>query len=380
MLLAYSKMKSNLIFILLLLLLVTGCDKQQQMSVDMVWKIDPTLAQKMDLTQIVDSIYLVPLETNEECLIKKVYSIDYVNNKFYINNNQMDIQVYDSQGKYLYGTKRYLGNGPRDYTSALSFRVLKNDTIEIFDAISYKMRHFVYPKGCVSSYEIPKEVLPAYQYEWINEDTCVFASGTVGTSALKIYSKSKNRVIKKIEDKQKTTFVKTSNPLYKSNGTIYFSAPYPANELYALNEHLDKNLVLQLDFGKYNFSLEDLPKDMSSKYYYDYMFNNKYAYPYSKYLLGNLFISYFQFGENLYVAYMNKLNGKNLILKNVIGSHHQFMLPHSIYEDKFLYASEVGYLPYLIDKRLMSNAEIEKIEDVEDMDNPVIIIYKMKNE
>lgn len=374
-------MKLNLILLSLLLLLIAGCDKQQQMSADTVWKLNPTSAQKMDLTQIVDSIYLLPLETNEECLIKKIYSIDYVDNKFYINNNQMDIQVYDHNGKYLYGTGKYLGNGPRDYTSALSFRVLKNDTIEIFDAISRKMRHFIYPKGFVSSYEIPKEVLPACQYEWLNRDTCVFSDGTVETSTLKIYSRSKNKVIKKMEDKQKTMFVKTSNTLYKANGNLYFSAPYPSNELYVLNEHLDKDLVLQLDFGQYNFFMKDLPEGMSSKFYYNYIFvNNKYAYPYSKYLLGNLFISYFQFGENLYVAYMNKANGKNLILKNEKGSHHQFMIPHSVCEGKFLYASEPGYLPYLIDKRLMSDTEIEKIKDVGDMDNPIIIIYKMKNE
>lgn len=56
-----------------------------------------------------------------------------------------------------------------------------------------------------------------------------------------------------MEDKQKTMFVKTSNTLYKANGNLYFSAPYPSNELYVLNEHLDKDLVLQLDFGQYNF-------------------------------------------------------------------------------------------------------------------------------
>ena len=54
------------------------------------------------------------------------------------------------------------------------------------------------------------------------------------------------------------------------------------------SEDLDKELVLRLDFGKYNFSMENLPEGMSSKYYSEYIFtHNEYAFPYSKFIVGN---------------------------------------------------------------------------------------------
>lgn len=373
-------MKVKIVFMSLLWLLIVSCDKQPVMGNFTIWKLDPTSAQKMNLSQLVDSISLVPLETNDTCLIKRIYSIECADDKIYVNNNQTDIQVYDNTGNFLYGTKEYLGLGPNDYKSVVSFRVLENDTIEVFDAISYEMRYFVYPVGFVSSYKIPKDILPAYQYAWLNKDTCVFSDGATENPTLKIYSKGRDKIIKKIEDKQKNQFVKTSNTLYYVNDKLYFSPSYPSNELYVLNDRLNKELILQLDFGQYNFSMKNLPKDLDAKAYSDYIFtHSEYAYPYSKYVLGDLFISYFQFDDNLYVAYMNKVNGKNAILKNEVGSYSQFMIPHYVQEDKFYYASEPGYLPYLVDSTLMNRAEIDKMKHVGEMDNPIIVIYKLKN-
>lgn len=372
---------TKVLFFLILMfgLLISGCGKQSTSSDFMVWELDATSARKMDMTLFVDSIYIVPLETKNDCLIRKVYALAFADGKFYVNNNQTDIQVYDSVGKYLYGTRDYLGSGPNDYASVVSFHVLENDSIEIFDALSYKMRYFSYPDGLVSSYKIPRELLPASQYEWLNENVCVFSSGATQNPTLKIYSKIQNRILKEISDEQKTSFVKTADVLYKVNGELYFSAPYPSNELYKLNDRLDKELVLRLDFGQYNFSIKKLPEGMSPNFYHDYIFtNHKFVYPYSKYILGNVFISFFQFGDNLYVAYKNMKNGKDFVFKNEIGGRFQFLIPHLVQGDEVFYASEPGYLPYLVDEKLMSAVDIEKIKNIGDTDNPVIVAYKLK--
>ena len=360
-------------------LLIAGCGRQSVSNEFAVWKLDVTSARKMDMALFVDSIYIVPLETKEDCLIRKVHSLAFVDCKFYVNNNQTDIQVYDSAGKYLYGTINHLGNGPNDYASAVSFCVIENDSIEIFDALSYKIRYFSYPDGLVSSYEIPKETLPASQYAWLSEDICVFSSGATQNPVLKFYSKIQNRILKEINDEQKTSFVKTSDVLYKVNGEIYFSAPYPSNELYKLNNRLDKELVLQLNFGQYNFLMKNLPEDMSPKFYHNYIFtNHKFVYPYSKYILGNVFISFFQFGDNLFVAYKNIKNGKEFVFKNEIGGRSQFLIPHLVQGDEVFYACEPGYLPYLVDEKLMSVVDVEKMKNVRETDNPVIVAYKLK--
>lgn len=58
-------------------LLVMGCDEPSSSGDYFTWHIDPSAARKMDLAQIVDSIFLVPLETNDSCLIKAIRAIEY---------------------------------------------------------------------------------------------------------------------------------------------------------------------------------------------------------------------------------------------------------------------------------------------------------------
>lgn len=371
----------NLVVVILISLLVIGCRKEQVVLNDyFVWELNPEDYRTMDLRPIVDSIYLVPLETNDSSLIKKVYAIDYCNGKFYINNNQAEVQVFDSVGNHLFGTGRLLGAGPTEYTSAVAFKVQAEDTLEIFDAISLRMRKYLYPNGFVSSYKLPQNILPSYQYEWLNSDTCVFSSGSTQNPVLTFYSKSRNKIIRKIEDEQETPFVKTSNTLYKGNGRIYFSSPYPSNELYAITDDLEKKFVLQLDFGEYNFSMKNLPEGMSSKYYSEYIFTHReYAFPYSKFIMGNRLLSYFQFRGNLYVAYMDRSKNISTIYKNEIGSRPQFMIPHYMKGDSLFYASEPGYLSYLVDTTLMSKKEIRKMDTITETDNPIVIIYKMRD-
>lgn len=371
---------TELIFLLLVGLFVTGCGKQPVTNDFVLWKIDPTSARKTDLTQIVDSIFLVPLETNDSCLIKKVYSIVYSGNRLYINNNCLEVQAYDDSGKFLYSTKEHYGVGPQNYRYVQAFKVLDNDTLEIFDAVSCKICYYVHSEGLISSFDIPKSILPVGEYEWLNEDTCVFSEGSVQNSALKMYSKSKNKILKKTIDKQGADFIKTSKTLYSVDGELYYAAAYPSNELYNLDNSLGKNLVYRLDFGVYNFSIKDLPEGNSRKFYYDYIEENNKVYPFSKYAIDNALISFFQFNRQLHVAYMNRTTGKSFTFKNEIGSHHQFLIPTLVQDNCFFYVCEPGYLPYMVDTTLMNRVEIDKMNHVEEMDNPIVIIYKMKTE
>ena len=60
-----------------LCLILLGCTQENEVHEDVVWHLNPTKAQRMDVSQMVDSIFLVPLETNDSCLIKKVRGLQY---------------------------------------------------------------------------------------------------------------------------------------------------------------------------------------------------------------------------------------------------------------------------------------------------------------
>lgn len=374
-------MKPRLYLILFLFcLFITSCRKNKQDIAEcLIWRLNPSVASQMDLTQFVDSIFLIPLETTEKSLIKKVVSLSLSKKRLYINNNQYDIQVYDEQGNFKYGTLDFLGNGPKEYSSAVWFSVLPHDTIEIFDGLSYKMRYFLYPQGCISYHKLPEDILPAFQYKWLNQDTCFFSDPSTHNPTLKFYSKSKGKIIKTLEDKQQTPFINTCRHLNSNNGQVFISPSYPSNDFYTLDESLNLNSVFRLDFGKYNFSINNLPIGLSSKTYSDYMFiHPEYAYPFSKFALENLLIAFFQFEGQLHAAFKNRINGQSHIYKNKIGGEHQFMIPHYVHNDSLLYASEPGYLPYIVDTTLMRKTDIDKMKKVKETDNPIIVIYKMK--
>lgn len=358
-----------------LCLILLGCTQENEVHEDVVWHLNPTKAQRMDVSQMVDSIFLVPLETNDSCLIKKVRGLQYKYGKFYLNNTLNDIQVYDKSGNFLYGTASHIGSGPNDYVSAMSFHILDSISFELCDPVSLKVRNYMHPYGFGKTWNFSESVLPVIQYERLNEDTCVFAD----TDELKFYSISKNEIIKKAGEEREVQFGKVSWALHREEGYLYYSDIYPSNELYVLNEELEKDLVLLLDFGKYNFSLTDLPEDFSPSYYYSYMEEHtEYAYPFQKYISNNRYIAFFQFEKKLYVAYKSGQYGETLLFKNEPFARPQLMIPHQVQEGKIYYASEPTYLPYVVDTTLMSREDIDRMKHIDEMDNPIIVVYNLR--
>lgn len=357
------------------ILLGQGCADDKNIDKHTVWRLNPNDTQLTDLKQIADSIYLVPLETNDSCLIKKVHSLTYMYNHFYINNNQIDIQVYDGEGNFLYGTAKHLGSGPHDYLSAMSFCVLGKDSFEVCDPISLQVCTFSYPKGLVDKWRFPEEVLPIMQYEYLNQDTCVFIDGI----NLKFYSRSSQKIIKELKGKHKVQFSKTSWALHKQGKSLYCSDIFPSNELYVLTEDLEKKLVLQLDFGKHNFSLMNLSGDFAPEHYYAYMDEHpEYAYPFQKFISDDRYLAYFQFEGKLCVAFKHGKDGQTFLFRNESYSRHQLMIPHHVDEGKVYYAAEPAYLPFVVDTTLMSREDIDRMNRVSEMDNPIIVVYCLR--
>lgn len=373
-------MRSVLVLIFFVISLgLMGCgDGKQPLPKDVfVWEINPDDVRPMDLSSIIDSIWLVPLETNDSCLIKNIRQLECKFGKFYVCNNVWNVQVYAQDGNFLYGTEPYAGGGPGEYTSAMAFRALPDDTLEIYDAMALKMRYFVPAEGFVSSLNLPNDVLPSGLYAWINSDTCVFASGQSG---LKLYSKSKGKVLDAWEDSWlKQPFLKTSDALYKVDGKVFFSATYPSNELFVLTANGERKLVCLLDFGSRNFSLEGIPEGLSSNYYYAYMEEHpEYVYPYQKFISNGRYLAFFSYKGDFYVAYKKGKEGETVLMRNKIREKGQLMQPHHVGDGKLYYASEPAYLPYVVDTTLMSREDIARMELVDEMDNPVIVVYRIK--
>lgn len=106
--------------------------------------------------------------------------------------------------------------------------------------------------------------------------------------------------------------------------------------------------------------------------------HQEYVYPYSKYVSDDFIICSFQYDNHMYIAYKNEKNGTDVVFRNEIGKYPQFMPAQHVQGNKVFYASEPGYISYLVDTTLMNKTDINKMKHISEMDNPVIIIYTIK--
>ena len=95
-------------------LFFSSCSKQDEIN-DKVIQIDISTSQPLNMADIVKHISIIPLETNDSCLIKRIVSMQVQNGKIFINNDQNEIMVFDGKGKYIHSTRHLLGQGPNDY-------------------------------------------------------------------------------------------------------------------------------------------------------------------------------------------------------------------------------------------------------------------------
>ena len=54
------------------------------------------------------------------------------------------------------------------------------------------------------------------------------------------------------------------------------------------------------------------------------------------------------------------------------------MIPHYVNKGKLYYACEPAYLSYVVDTTLMSREDIGKMNRVDEMDNPIIVVYNLR--
>lgn len=94
-----------------------------------------------DLANDVETTFdIIPLETNDSCLVGNIQRIIFQNNKYYILDNNHTITIFDNTGKFnSVFNKR--GRAPGEYKSIRDFVVIE-DNIWIYDEINQSLSCF----------------------------------------------------------------------------------------------------------------------------------------------------------------------------------------------------------------------------------------------
>ena len=356
------------------LALAFGACSEQPKENSNVIQVDIENAKPMNLADFVESIQLVPLETTDKSLIKRIERMVIRDGKVYIQNDLQDVLVFDENGKFLLSTAQRRGQGPEDYFMMMSMDVTNDGLISIYEG--FRIREYDMDLNLVNSYfpQLPDSIHSALEkrkHIKLDDDIYLFRDNEYTS----YYSASKDSVlsIKHEHYHPKSCAIVNNLRLLEHEGEIYFSPSYICDTLYRVNTAEHRMEPVIAFHSEEDINLDEMPDDMTFQYYVEYMMNTEKMFMLDKVHLPD---ADFCFMANVKdkkggVVYRDK-HGKVKVYYQK--DTQSFPVPHAVYENKLVFAAMPEYIEEM-DVTLVDAESLERIKDLKEDDNQVLVIY-----
>lgn len=367
------------IWCLIVLLTIFSCNKDNSNEVDL------SKDDHVSINDLVDSISVVKLETNSECLINLMTQVISYKNRFYIYDRRLySILCFDSNGKYLFKINKK-GRGPEEYSNCEFINIDKyNNQIMILVPWGYIL-YFDIEGNFISKVKLPEEISAYNEVYALNKDILLFISNNEYRASY--YSRSRNTIIKrllKVETEQLGVFSPTRKS-YEYNDSVFFKDDY-SNKIinlsdtnnpihYTLNFGDNNNTENQLKaFNEYITNQrrarkgEELEKIMYDKRYFNH-------YPSGCIETKNFIVVslYFE-GTTKFVVY-NKKKNINYVFKETVEGVKPYIT--CSYKAPIIIGSSNKNKQYL--NKILTVKQWQTIQSHNpDNDNPFLVIYHLK--
>jgi hypothetical protein len=249
----------------------TSCTSNKKSKVTLVEEINvPEDYDKHLLADsLIESFEIIPLETNENCLISSIEQLLLFNNNFYISDKKSgSILVFDKTGKFIFKLNK-LGKGPGEYTQLLDFKITEKGEILILDwlkIVRYDKEVNHIENFSLSNSRTNENGFAPNQFIPLSDNGYYFWTGSGGMKgelnldhyAIKRFNKDGDIISKELPLSRST--LGYWNRFYKNLSGGYFVQSIEANDtIYSLNEDglIGKYFV---NFGKNSFPENYLPK------------------------------------------------------------------------------------------------------------------------
>ena len=361
------------ILIGVLALALGACSKQVKENSNVI-QVDIENVQPMNLADFVESIQLVPLETTDKSLIKRIERMVIRDGKVYIQNDLQDVLVFDENGKFLLSTAQRRGQGPEDYFMMMSMDVTNDGLISIYEG--FRIREYDMDLNLVNSYfpQLPDSIHSALEkrkHIKLDDDIYLFRDNEYTS----YYSASKDSVLSIKHDHYhpKSCAIVNNLRLLEHEGEINFSPSYICDTLYRVNTAEHRMEPVIAFHSEEDINLDEMPDDMTFQYYVEYMMNTE-----KMFMLDKVHLSHadFCFMANVKdkkggVVYRDK-HGKVKVYYQK--DTQSFPVPHAVYENKLVFAAMPEYIEEM-DMTLVDAESLERIKDLKEDDNQVLVIY-----
>lgn len=352
-----------------------------------------------DLSNDIKDIKFVPLETSTKCLISNIRKIieneDYV---FISDDKGKSILRYDKKGKYISKIER-IGKGPGEYGEIFGFSLIpKTQELLILDFNFNKLLQYNYEGDFIS--RIPMKNLP-FGLVALNKEkiACYFGRMT----SFRMHDDLNQLYYYDFEGNMTSSHFPINSTYSLGMYTQGFANPNPYGSnffinsfdynIYEIKEDLSPEVLVQLDFGKFNVDTSYYLVDDSREY------TKRFFEPTDKIktlhqIIGNK--SHISVGvpmeKDRFVLLINRNNHENkLLYRDSLRNCFDFNglsipEPASSYDNYFIaYYSSIDFIDKInnmTEKELAILREnisgFEECEKMTENDNPILVYYTFK--
>ncbi|MFC0878288.1 6-bladed beta-propeller [Saccharicrinis sp. FJH2] len=395
-----KKIYANLLFLFILVFMLTCCKSnraktqeappEQTLSPNYT-KIKPKLStynNTLDLDSIINHITYIPLETNKNCLIGHIHKIHSDSTDIIIHDKRNNkVLRFNTEGKFL-NQIGHLGQGPDEFNEAFNTVIdARKNVVSIMDLKGRKYVFYAYDGKYLGMQKM--EVI-CLQHEYYNNGMLLDIDRCYNPS----YPELKNccLILKEGDNIKKLVSFELQNNSYagfpviqKFGSKFYYNIPFQ-NKILEINNSKPE-LIYELDLEEFGWTSEDLTtftnKDIYEKIRSNGFFNGQFV------ISDNILYFNMSYKNLLYHYFYSKTTGKNISGTAYINSKNKFKeytfgFPKFLSPDnhKFISYFEPGNFIYRKNRidtsKNISSKEVKLMKSIKAEDNPVLLVYDLK--
>lgn len=344
--------------------------------------IDLDSSKDVSIFDIFSKIEMIPLETNNECLIGGINKvIQYDSNYYLLDKKQNCIYIFDQNGKFIHNIKR-VGRGPGEYLYVYDFVINEyNQTLELLDPFG-KLIIFDLDGTHKESINLPHPPAAYHKFILLNQDSILFFTNSdkVNTNLLYAYSRSSHKIIKEFYTDSHSR-IGNKLPLFSWNNTVYLSMPMENTILQIQNTQATP--AYTWDFGKYNYKFQnkDVPIENQEKAKFYQAIGSSFPMSYTHILnLQNeqyLYCLLLHLDQKKHIFYDKKEKSARVFEKT---TENISLIPYFMNNEIMIGVEQPNSATYkqIINANIIDKKNQDQISLVEEDSNPVLVKYTFK--
>jgi hypothetical protein len=387
------------IAVLILLLMLISCrDKKAGESRIVVIDSGKLPAQQKDLSEYLENIYVVPLETTPNSLVGSLEVSDQDDSDFfYLSYENQTIYRFTASGKFL-NSFCHLGKGPGEYAKVRNLHIVPGtQTLLVSDVRQSKMLLYDYSGKFIREFALPPSTA---RFAVLNKNLIALHVGKQTSLEPNdnirndlVFLDMQGHIVSRQLPFDKLLWYEFSNAFTRpdADGSYYYSKQFDFN-IYKVRDTGQPEVFMRLDYGKSMARLDDL-KGPSME---DFLVLQKEG---KRLSTDNVINTYRQFalinftGRRLTLIVIDKKTKKQMLFGTdslfSLGNYHGLpvSIPRDSYQDHFLFRMEAIDLYQAI--RLLSRDQLEKLKkritgfdgilNIKEEDNPVLVYFQFRD-